>query len=64
MSGLLSSCGAGLLIAVASPCRALALERGLQELLCPGLVAPWHVESYWTRDGLCNILVGRRILYY
>ena len=51
-----------LLIAVASRCRAQTLGTWLQQLwlmgsgartqyLCHmGLVAPWHVESSWTRD--------------
>ena len=30
--------------------------------LCTGLVAPWHVESFWTRGRACVPSIGRQIL--
>ena len=33
-----------------SSCSSGALELGLQELWCVGLVALWHMECSWTRD--------------
>ena len=31
---------------------------------CPGLVAPWHVGSFWTRNRTCSSCIGRWILYH
>ena len=33
-----------------------------QQLWHMGLVAPWHVESSWTRDRTCVLCVGRWII--
>ena len=53
----------GLLIAFASCCRALAPERRLSSYgWWIGLVAPWHVESFWTRDRTHVPCIGRWIL--
>ena len=41
-------CGAQALGAWASAW--LVGSRVQVQKLCPGLVAPWHVESFWTRD--------------
>ena len=35
---------------------------GLQKMQHTDLVALWHVESSWTRDGTCIPCVGRHIL--
>ena len=35
-----------------------------QKLWCMGLVAPWHVESSWTRDWPSLSCTGRQILNY
>ena len=53
----------GLLIAFASCCRALAPEHGLSSYGWRiGLVAPWHVESFWTRDRTHVPCIGKWIL--
>ena len=56
--GLLSNCCVWLLIVVTS----LAVECGLQQLWCMGLVASWHVKCSWTRDRTCIPCIGRWIL--
>ena len=38
--------------------------RGLQQLWCMGLVAPWHVESSCPRDRTCVSCLGRLLLYH
>ena len=41
----------------------LAVSRALaQQLCCTGLVVPWHMGSFWTRDGTCVPGIGRWIL--
>ena len=35
-----------------------------QGLPCMSFVAPWHVESFWTRDQTCVPCIGRWILYH
>ena len=49
----------GLLIAMASRCRAQTQDRWLWHM---GLVAPWHIESSQTRDWTCVPWIGRWIL--
>ena len=36
----------------------------LQRLRDTGFVAPWHVESSWTRDRTCIPCIGRQFLSY
>ena len=31
---------------------------------CPGLVALWHMASFWTRNQTCISCIGRWILYH
>ena len=58
--GLLSSCGAQ-----ASHCRGFSFcGAWAQYLLRPGLVAPRHVGSSWTRDQTCVPCIGRLILLH
>ena len=45
-----------------SCCRTHALGVWAQWLWCMGLVAPWHVESSWTRDQTHVPCFGRWIL--
>ena len=52
----------GLLIVVASRCRAQALGIRTQRLWCTGLVVPRHVESSQTRDQTQVPCIGRQIL--
>lgn len=35
----------------------------VQQLWRTGLVAPWRMESPWTRDRTCVLCIGRQILY-
>ena len=62
--GLLSRCGAR-----ASHCSVFSCFRaqplracGFQQLQHAGLVAPWHVESSWTKDQTRVPFIGRQIL--
>ena len=68
---LLSSCGVQAShCSVFSCCRAQALGHAgfgsygmwAQWLWRTGLVAPWHVGSFWTRDQICVPCLGRWIL--
>ena len=45
-----------------SSCGLRALEHRLSSLWRMGLVAPWHVESSWTRDRTHVPCIGRQIL--
>ena len=52
----LRSCGSQALEYGLSRCDAWALQ-----IWCTGLVAPWHVESSWTRGLTCVPCTGRQI---
>ena len=55
----------GLLIVVASLVAEHRLQRHrLQQLWSTGLVAPWHVESSWTRDQTRAPCTGRQVLIH
>ena len=63
--GLLFGQVGGLLIAVDSLIAEHRLQaRGLQQLWCMGLVAPWHMESPRSMDQTCVLCTGRRILFH
>ena len=47
-----------------SSCGSRALEHKLSSFGAWGLVAPRHMESFWTRDGTCVPCLGRQILIH
>ena len=47
---------------VFSSCRARALEHTGSVVAALGLIAPWYVESSWTRDRTCVPCIGTQVL--